>query len=49
MNDMPTAFGNSDWCNVYSKIVGSSENDKIKEWLETEWKTDFMEVWICSI
>lgn len=36
MNDMPIAFGNSDWCNVYSKIVGSSENDKIKEWLETE-------------
>lgn len=36
MNDMSTAFGNSDWCNVYTKIVGSSENDKIKEWLEIE-------------
>ena len=34
MNDMPIAFGNSDWCNIYSKIVGSSENDKIKEWID---------------
>lgn len=34
MNDMPIAFGNSDWCNIYSKIVESSENDKIKEWID---------------
>lgn len=36
-NDMPIAFGNSDWCNVYRKIVGQhNDSNKIKEWLETE-------------
>ena len=37
MNDMPVAFGNSDWCNVYSKIVGSTiKSDKIKNWMNEE-------------
>lgn len=31
-NDMPTAFGNSDWNKVYSKIVGNNQTEKIKEW-----------------
>jgi len=26
-NDMPTAFGNSDWCSVYNKIVGSKQSE----------------------
>lgn len=35
MNDMPMAFGNSDWCNVYSKIVGLTiRSDKIKNWID---------------
>lgn len=35
MNDMPMAFGNSDWCNVYSKIVGlTTRSDKIKNWID---------------
>lgn len=37
MNDMPIAFGNSDWCNVYSKIIGSTtRSDKIKNWMGEE-------------
>ena len=37
MNDMPAAFGNSDWCNVYSKIVGpTTGSDKIKNWIDEE-------------
>lgn len=37
MNDMPIAFGNSDWCNVYSKIIGSTtRSDKIKNWMGVE-------------
>lgn len=37
MNDMPIAFGNSDWCNVYSKIIGSTtRSDKIKNWMREE-------------
>lgn len=33
-NDMPTAFGNSDWCNIYSKIVGRKKSDKIEKWID---------------
>ena len=36
MNDMPVAFGNSDWCNVYSKIVGLTGSEKIKNWIDEE-------------
>lgn len=36
MNDMPVAFGNSDWCNVYSKIVGTTKSDKIKDWIHRD-------------
>lgn len=32
-NDMPIAFGNGDWCSVYSKIVGGTRSDKIKDWI----------------
>lgn len=35
-NDMPIAFGNSDWCSVYSKIVGVTESDKIKDWIHRD-------------
>lgn len=35
-NDMPTAFGNSDWCNIYSKIVGDRQSEKIKKWKDKE-------------
>lgn len=31
-NDMPIAFGNSDWNMIYSMIVGNTKSDKIKEW-----------------
>lgn len=31
-NDMPMAFGNSDWNMIYSMIVGNTNSDKIKEW-----------------
>ena len=31
-DDMPTAFGNTDWCNIYSKIVGNKRSEKIEEW-----------------
>lgn len=30
-NDMPTAFGNSDWCNVYDKIVGDKKSEYAEE------------------
>ena len=30
-NDMPMAFGNSDWNMIYSMIVGNVKSDKIKE------------------
>ena len=37
-NDMSTAFGNSDWRNIYMKIVGEHgklrSGEKIKQWLE---------------
>lgn len=35
-NNMPIAFGNSDWCSVYSKIVGVTESDKIKDWIHRD-------------
>lgn len=34
-NDMPTAFANSDWRQVYHKIIGSTETpEKIEKWIE---------------
>ena len=37
-NDMPTAFGNTDWRNIYKKIVGEHgrlrSGKKIKQWME---------------
>lgn len=37
-NDIPTAFGNSDWRRIYKKIVGkhglSKSGEKIKQWME---------------
>lgn len=37
-NDMPTAFGNTDWRKIYHKIVGKHgymrNGDKIKQWIE---------------
>lgn len=37
-NDMPTAFGNTDWDNVYSKIVGRhgkrNAGYKLKSWMK---------------
>lgn len=33
-NDMPTAFANTDWCRVYSKIAGKAKSDKIKDWID---------------
>ncbi len=34
MNDMPIAFGNSDWCRIYRKIVGQhDDSEKIREWI----------------
>lgn len=31
-NNMPVAFGNSDWCKIYSKIVGDIESKTIEDW-----------------
>ncbi len=33
-NDMPTAFGNSDWNQIYAMIVGNRKTDKIKKWID---------------
>ena len=34
-NDLPTAFGNSDFVRIYKRIVGDSKcNDKIRSWIE---------------
>lgn len=34
-NDLPTAFGNSDFVRIYKRIVGNFEcSDKIKDWME---------------
>lgn len=37
-NDIPTAFGNSDWRRIYKKIVGKhglpKSGEKIKQWME---------------
>lgn len=34
-NDLPTAFGNSDFVRIYKRIIGDFErSDKIKEWME---------------
>lgn len=34
-NDLPTAFGNSDFVRIYKRIVGNTQNsDTIKSWME---------------
>ena len=34
-NDMPIAFGNSDWLRIYNQIVGSTEKpEKIERWID---------------
>lgn len=37
-NDIPTAFGNSDWRNIYKKIVGkhgeARSSEKLKQWMK---------------
>lgn len=34
-NDLPTAFRNTDFVNIYKKIVGNtSRSDKIQKWIE---------------
>lgn len=34
-NDLPTAFGNSDFVRIYKRIVGDLKySDKLKEWME---------------
>lgn len=34
-NDLPTAFGNSDFVRIYKRIVGDSKcGDKLKDWME---------------
>ena len=34
-NDLPTAFGNSDFVRIYKRIVGySKESDTLKNWME---------------
>lgn len=32
--DMRVAFGNTDWCGIYAKIVGTRRSEKIQEWME---------------
>ena len=32
---MPTAFGNSDWKQIYAMIVGNRKTDKIKKWIDS--------------
>lgn len=32
-NDMPTAFGNTDWRSIYNKIVGHRSSEKLKQWM----------------
>lgn len=33
-NDMPTAFGNSDWFDIYTKITKGKITEKIRCWLD---------------
>lgn len=33
-NDIPTAFGNTDWRSIYNKIVGDRRTEKLKQWME---------------
>ena len=35
-NDMPTAFGNTDWTSIYNKIVGNRRTEKLRKWMEDE-------------
>lgn len=33
-NDLPTAFGNSDFVRIYKRIVGDLQSDTLKSWME---------------
>ena len=33
-NDIPNAFQNSDWIEIYKKIVGNRCTDKLKSWMK---------------
>lgn len=35
-NDIPTAFGNTDWRSIYNKIVGNRRTEKLKQWMENK-------------
>ena len=35
-NDIPTAFGNTDWRSIYNKIVGDRRTEKLKQWMENK-------------
>lgn len=35
-DDMPTAFGNTDWISIYNKIVGNRRTEKLEKWMEDE-------------
>lgn len=35
-NDMPVAFGNTDWRSIYIKITGNRRTEKIGKWMEDE-------------
>lgn len=35
-NDMPTAFGNTDWRSIYNKIAGYRRSEKLKQWMENK-------------
>lgn len=35
-NDIQTAFGNTDWRSIYSKIVGYRKTEKLKQWMENK-------------
>lgn len=35
-DDMPAAFGNTDWISIYNKIVGNRRTEKLEKWMEDE-------------
>lgn len=35
-NNIPTAFGNTDWRSIYNKIVGDRRTEKLKQWMENK-------------
>lgn len=35
-DDIPTAFGNTDWNRIYNKIVGKRRSKKAEQWMKQE-------------